>query len=116
MLAPRPYPGAIERAYRSCSWCTLKAGPEWAVPGSSSLEPLIGEDGGPATVRWRSVPFAKHRYAGEAFEQFTASMIGHNLWPNPKVVGRVLHPSYMIRAKMLGIMMHQGEIVPPRDR
>lgn len=101
---PRPYPVAIE------------AGPEWAVPGSSSLEPLIGEDGGPATVRWRSVPFAKHRYTGEAFEQFTASMIGHNLWPNPKVVGRVLHPSYMIRVKMLGIMMHQGEIVPPRDR
>lgn len=66
-------------------------------------------------AHWRR-PRARHRYTGETFEQFTASMIGHNLWPNPKVVGRVLHPSYMIRVKMLGIMMDQGEIVPPRDR
>lgn len=74
----------------------------------------IGEDGGSAIVRWRSVQIAK--YTGRNFEQFAASMIGYNPSPNPKVVGTVLHASYMIRARMEGIMTHVKEVVSPRDR
>ena len=52
------------------------------------------------------VVLAQRPCSGQHFDQFTAAIIRHKLSPNPKVVGRILHTSHMIRLKMEAIMMH----------